>query len=413
MSRVVNFISGDSTDLASSIGGWSIVDGSGTLSISATKPDGAFITSLLVTPSTTDDLSIKLSGISVPSAYLGWTLSSYVRAWATYDTRVEITQVVKNAVGAQLSSTSQVVNIRGQKWSLVKVVEPSVSAQVGQNSFVDITVKFSDRDSMTVLTSPEVRITHPVTCTPNAIFDNTCVNEVYARLPLYLTEADETQDNPDFPLNRFMDVVFMELGDIYDLWETIRYVAPEDTTEEKKSTLVDPLTADVTWLPWLAMILGISLSNFTTGFSSWAGLEAAVDSSTYAGNDDGIPQWSEWETSPDTGDVGSDVSWDEIETFAPDTVDYESDLRWQVNTAYYGINAGTKNALVYATQKVLTGTKTVTVESIADGDPWKIRVKTLTAETPDADSPGDTSATVLAVIEPTIAAGFEVVHETI
>ena len=84
----------------------------------------------------------------------------------------------------------------------------------------------------------------------------------------------------------------------------------------------------------------------------------------------------------------------------------------------YGLRGGTAAALKLATEKVLQGTKTLQIVVNPDSNGvqyagenlWQIQLLTLVAETPDVDTAGGYSRTVLNAIRDTIPAGFHVIH---
>jgi hypothetical protein len=167
---------------------------------------------------------------------------------------------------------------------------------------------------------------------------------------------------------------------------------------------LEPSVASLPALRWLAQLLGVRFYDPSTGTTSWINLEVGLD------QDGNGPEWEEWESVPDTGDVGTDVSWEEIEAFAPGVSGFEELIRWQVETAYFGLRGGTKESVLETVKKVLTGTKyAVTVDDTA----WVIHVQTKQSETPDNTVIGAASPTIEEIVANTIPAGFEFLHETV
>ena len=104
-----------------------------------------------------------------------------------------------------------------------------------------------------------------------------------------------------------------------------------------------------------------------------------------------------------------DTSWDELEDYDPDFFDYSSYLVWQIENAYHGYRAGTKQALIASAKLNLAGDQIVTVVNGYNDNPWNILVKTKTSETPDGLDDTENEA-VLVALNRAKPAGFKVYH---
>lgn len=164
--------------------------------------------------------------------------------------------------------------------------------------------------------------------------------QLYDSLPEMYRLADETQD---WDLERFLSLLGDQLGEVRDIADRINYVPPDEGgTPGDTSDLVDPETADASWLPWLAQLVGVHLA------------------------------------------PGSS----------------EASQRSQIASAASGWQAGTVSAIQVAAGTVLTGSKTVqiypqSVTAPGDGGRWDLLLMTRPEETPDAS----------AVIPAVVAAG--------
>lgn len=87
--------------------------------------------------------------------------------------------------------------------------------------------------------------------------------------------------------------------------------------------------------------------------------------------------------------------------------------QWQVKTGAFGHAAGSRESVREAVKTILTGSKTVLVSPLWDGEQFTIMIRTLVSETPDNPVEGQSSDKVLAVAEPTRPAGFTFLHETL
>lgn len=212
------------------------------------------------------------------------------------------------------------------------------------------------------------------------------------------------------PLLRFIDAVYATAGQIESIWDQIRYIPPEEggeNTLESASFLVNPLICCPEYLPWLGQLLGIRFQSIASPFTPWDSL-----ASTSTSPPEPLSNWDEWESEPDDkGDDDDIPEWFEIEDF--DLVDSSAItdyLRWQVDTAYFGLRGGTPKAIMESAQQALRGDKIVRLTKNHQNDPWQILLETLVSETPDVNSAGGQSGDVLKAIANSVPAGFSVVH---
>lgn len=79
---------------------------------------------------------------------------------------------------------------------------------------------------------------------------------LYGRLPQVYRSEDEGQD---WLLKKWLSGVVDQLGDVEVLIDRFAYVTPDEGVPNDTSDLVDPVTADAEWLPWLAQLVGVKL----------------------------------------------------------------------------------------------------------------------------------------------------------
>ncbi|MEG1971439.1 MAG: phage tail protein [Burkholderiaceae bacterium] len=151
---------------------------------------------------------------------------------------------------------------------------------------------------------------------------------VYDRLPETYRDYDQ---HVDYPLLRYLSLLLDQVAAIDDLFERLDR-APEDL-DPPASDLADPAAADASWLPWLAQVLGVSL----TGTIAEQRADLADPAAAHA--------------------------------------------------------HGSRSALKAAMAKGLTGTKSVTITPGFGGDPWVIGIGTLNAETDTVDTWAEFMAT--------------------
>lgn len=151
-------------------------------------------------------------------------------------------------------------------------------------------------------------------------------DKLYDQLPEAYRDADA---DLDYPLLRYLSLLLDQLDPLDALVERIDYDADEGGT----SDLVDGTTANASWFPWLAQLLGVNLD----------GLTIAEQRATLA---DPTTSWAH----------------------------------------------GTPDAIAAAAARGLTGTKAVTVTAHHDDDPYVIGIGTLDSETTVLDTWGELNA---------------------
>ena len=213
-----------------------------------------------------------------------------------------------------------------------------------------------------------------------------------------MRRADLEQSEPTLPLRRFIDVLTTLANDIDTTWNLFYYLPPEDNNGVPlRSYLTEPELADEATMHWLAMIMGTTLINPSTGFTPWGNLLDDADT-----NQDGSTTWTELVAEVDGPDAGATLEWGEIETFAPGFTGLSDYERWQVSSAAYGLRAGSLASIREATLQAFPeedrSGKTITVTR----DPSDAFLILVAVDTMDAGDVG----TVEEYISPSIPAGF-------
>lgn len=157
------------------------------------------------------------------------------------------------------------------------------------------------------------------------IFD-TSTERLYDRgLPIHYRSEDA---NLDWVLKRWLSGIGGQQNEVDTIIERFSYTPPEDGVPHDTSDLVNPITCDFAWLPWLAQLVGVKLDG----------------------------------------------------TLSP------TDQRNQVD--FVNFFRGTKQHMAQAAQKVLTGDKhvtifdhTITSSAIGAAGQWDMLVITLASET--------------------------------
>lgn len=105
-----------------------------------------------------------------------------------------------------------------------------------------------------------------------------------------------------------------------------------------------------------------------------------------------------------------DSEWIEIMGFDPDVIDILDYQRWIIGTQVFGTMSGTRLGLETAIERNLINEKRYSIEYNYDGDPWKIRIVTVTEDT-DFGEEGLPNNRLLGALELCRPCGFVIVHE--
>lgn len=161
---------------------------------------------------------------------------------------------------------------------------------------------------------------------PEPIYSET-TERVYERLPQVYRREDALQD---WQLKKYMASILEIQHTVNVLIDRFDYTPPDDGVVGDTSDLVDPLTADEAWLPWLGQLVGVRINQALT----------------------------------------------------------TAQQREAIRTALSGTQAGTKASIAAAAKTALTGTQTVyvhpfstTAGGIGAGGQWDVLLLTISSET--------------------------------
>jgi hypothetical protein len=200
--------------------------------------------------------------------------------------------------------------------------------------------------------------------------------------PDFYWEIDSSKEYPTYPFFRLVDILSSAAGSTHNEYgamypaENGQLPIPGFQTEFwTQSNLVSPSAVKEEYIPWLSQFTGSLIRrNFEYG-----------NGETYFNNSALIRDFTEW----------------------------------QLRSSHYGRAAGTREAMIESIQQVLirtkdgeSSTKSVALAPRYLGDPFTIRIQTLTNETIDA-SAGESSALVLKAVAPAKPLGYRVVHSTV
>lgn len=212
-----------------------------------------------------------------------------------------------------------------------------------------------------------VRMSTPNLVNDAAWLENPVIASMKPYIPNFYVEFDALQENPRYPMFRFIDVLTDAIADtmfLYSDWFEYeeRELPPGILRTDKRmlSKLTNPFSVREENKQWLAQFAGARTRN-----------------QIYLSGSEVIPE-------------------DNLEEFK----------RWQLDPAGYGRASGTQQAIREAVQFVLTGDKIVIISQISGGDPWSINIITLDSESPSSEE-------VLAAAEPARPMGYALTHTTV
>lgn len=394
MATLSNLLTGETKNLATSVGTWTKI-GTAPHTFTNTRERIKFETlgSLKITAGSTADARFETGQFS-SGDQIGWDSRAF--CWVYASDAVSATLAV-HVYSPAISSASATTSVPAGRWTLVSVD----GAQPADGGSVSMGISISG-----VSASEVFYVTNPVIFTPDAISRNIFSAETWSRLPEYIREADESQVLPDFPLLRFIDVATIDANDVFSIWNSAFYIPPEQGGALQAPSTFEPEYASIETVRWLARILGVKFYDPSSGSTPWINFTRGLDP-------DGITEWLDWMTGLDLAPTDGTVTWAEVQNYNAEVTGLLDLLRWQARTAYFGLRGGTKDAITQCVKKVLTGTQYTLFSTSVGGDPWKFKVQTKQSETPETPTIGTASATIVAIVANAVPAGFEFVHETV
>ena len=279
-----------------------------------------------------------------------------------------------------------------ERWHLLRSIPTRLPDTGNYSVSLQIRVVFS------TTTNAHLNISRPTIHSSYGVFRNKFMQFVGEYMPeIFIAQdtADFGTNEPTFPMMRFIDSITTDANDLQVKSEAFTYVdlatGFDPAESETFSTLVDSNYCDGATLLWLAQFRGrqvlVTYEPSTEG-ASW--VRFTLDDSVSGVLDDIAVLGS------NVNDIGLPGG---IEAYA----------RWQVDTGYYGHNAGTLEAMVSAIQRLLTGAGVVNYAVSANA----IHFTTSWTETYGSvvGDIGSASLLLLQIVEPARPLGMIVTHE--
>jgi len=411
------------------------------------------------------DFSVTHDAFVVGPEFINDSINATVNIFCT--TPIEVAIRVQNSSPASI--TSAYYEVPASTWTVIRSDTLVVPTDVTNQTFRATILFRSLSGAVSVLMS------HPVVKNAFGFTDNLFLRETIAQMPRFFIDADSEQENPQYPMSRFMDVGLVYAGRAFGQALDFRYrdtsEGYDDDDNETKSTLVDIDAVDPEYMPWLAQFVGIKLERLTAGTTpwgnlppTWEGIHEDIDpapditytissitrdgsgnvsavvtasptefsigetvtvegASTFNGQfeltnvDTGTNtlEWSQDGASA-SGSVGTvtfvDSDWLEIEAYDVTDANYIPTRRQLVEDRRTGHDAGTCKSLRDGIRYLLSDTQTIDTFADPIQFPWQIFVKTLTAETPGGVT-GSESPLLMTELRKVRPMGFIVYHECV
>jgi len=270
---------------------------------------------------------------------------------------------------------------------LIKTVYPGTFTAVRSNL---LTIPISSSTTYSIKARIEVsghggstfHITSPNLIDDQMYFENIFVHSSRPLLPDFYWDVDSQQTDPTMPMHRLIDCMNASADDAFEEYKSLYEHQPyalnslqeQITINNVHSTLSNPYYVNPRYAPWLAQFVGTkSRKNI-------------YDSSNAP--------------------------------YLPSSESERSYEKWQLSTGFYGIAAGSRQALLESAKQCLHFTKNglpstyavaITPEYL--GDPFKILIQTLVNETPDCIAELDSSELVVQSVEDARPMGYKIYHE--
>jgi hypothetical protein len=381
-----NFLSVEDCYFDTSVGSWTTIGGSSSVDFSFRFFDQYH--TLKTVPSSLNVVTLTRSNVSLPSVYSNDYVTFYGHIYC--ESKVTVVVTITSSYGESQSITTI---LNALTWGVIRGPEVKVQPTEG-------TTEFTVKIEITNHNQAAIYLGHPVLTNIYAIRNNLFLRMCMQRMPAFFIEKDSEQTFPNFPLMRIMDIGLAYAGKGVDQLDSFPYLDiasgydPDD--DSTKSYLVEPQVASDHFLPWLAQIVGVKLSQTTGGTTPWSN----------------FPQtWTTFINAiDDAGDNDDSTIWQEIELYNPVDGNYVQGRRDQITTARTGHNAGTRDAIIASVQTVLGASKTVNILLDPIASPWVITIQTLDSETPTGVG---SDASVLGAAEVTRPMGYTYVHTVV
>lgn len=392
----------------------------GTLSESAVVFQDSDVGSLKLTPSALENF-VKFNHWANPSvdSPSQFTITSAVHVNDHLEAFVWLKPTVNcvsylsmRATKVNYSGATQLYSLSTNVLDVIQGEEGSLEFNLGSNdssgfqllraipialpSTGNYSVSLKIRTVFSTLTNANIHISRPTIHASETFFRSAFLQDAGMHMPSIFTEQDTAvwgTNQPTFPMTRFVETITTSANDIYRDYTNFTYsdISNQfDPTEtETFSTLVNATYAESRFLPWLSQFRGRELLvTYEPSTSGIPWVTFVLDDSLLDG------------TSVLGGDASGASLYGGIDAY----------IRWQVETGYYGHNAGTITAMISAIKRGLTGAGVVTFTYPSAN---AVHFVTSQAETygSSVGDIGTSFSNILLLVEPARPLGMIVTHQ--
>jgi hypothetical protein len=240
--------------------------------------------------------------------------------------------------------------------------------------YVDIEITISGHSGS------DIYFTLPNLVDEEVFYENWFVQNSRTLMPDFYWDYDFDQENPKNPFFKLMDAMMVVANQTREeYFNNIPYekneinLLSEQIEPEFRSNLVDPFYVKNEYIPWLSQFTGTKIKR--------------------------------------------NITLEDGSRLFPNTETENEYARWQLNTGFYGLNAGTREAIIESARQALIftkdgtqPTKAVALSTGYGGNVFSIRIQTLVNETPDVASDGESSYAILDAVEQARPLGYKIIH---
>jgi len=272
------------------------------------------------------------------------------------------TVTITNVTASTSSSHSQ--NMIANQWN--GVFSPVIDVGVINTSVDDI--EFAVSITIAGHSNFTLHMSVPTLMNEIGFAKNFFVYNMRKFLPTFIWDKDKIQEYPNYPFTKLLHVLSQQASKSATLYARFyeyleSNIGPRDSNKTwRYSQLLNPEYVDEDYMDWLSQFNGTPLRR-----------SLVTTTSTNA------------------------------------IINEQDSVRWQLKHAYFGRNAGTKNAIKECVKQVLGGNKVVYITP--GGSDFVINIYTIVSETPGVASEGDTSPEVVTIANQTKPMGFVLSHE--
>lgn len=332
---------------------------------------------------------VFLFAIKMPS---GGTITSSITENAT----VSALSAETKTISAKTASVNA-EGVSSPQWSIIRFNTGMVADVPSPTFNISITIDPEDASEFIYFTRPAFYPKYEF------LAQNASLEDFFAYLPELFIETDfSVADDLDLPMFRYLDVATSQMNVVsnnaigYTFFDISEGYVEGDTDLE--SSLVQTNNADLETLIWLAKFSGtLPITRFASSLETVTD-PFILDASTL-----------------DSADTIKITSYSELNPPPLDEEDQKVLVKWQIDNGYYGINAGSDDALIESAKLMLIGTKTVSLEYDYSTSAFEINVVTRWDETfgGDVSLIGQSSPLVLEAMAKARPLGVLVTHEMV